>query len=208
MTSFPKDIVIQANRELLPWKEEYAERYDWYVTRLLEACRSRCSVSARTGDFLAYFPKATRILLLQGHMGENYTRELLAIGLRRQFGENFVEYPRNDVLYASTDLTTKYGYGFSYGGVLEDQPIDRSTIEDQINSHAFDVIIFGKLGRDDWSIEQFPYADAIRRVYRHSELALLYGGDGMQDRSDPTNPYTQHLYRHLPLGFCFVRELL
>lgn len=203
MTSFPKDLVMEANRVLLPWKDDI-ETYNHYVLRLLDACRSSCSVSARTNQFLTYFPNATRILMLNGHMGENYTRELLSIGLRRKLGSNFVEYPRNDVLYATTDLTTKYGYGFSYGGRLEDIPIDRTNIEERMQAHEFDVIIFGKVGYDDWSIHDFPYTQSS---YKHSELALLYGGDGLQTLKQPENVYTAHLIRHLPIGFCFVREL-
>jgi hypothetical protein len=145
--------------------------------------------------------------MLNGHKGENYTRELLSIGLRRKIGNAFVEFPRNDVLYSSTDLATKYGYGFSYGGRLEDEEIDRTEIEEKIQSHYFDVIVLGKVGQDDWSFEQFPYFNGIRSVYKHSEIALLYGGDGMQNLQDPSNNYTQHLYKHLPLGMCFVREL-
>lgn len=207
LTSFPKELVLQAAQELLPWKDEYEPRYQWFVEQLLEACRSRCSVSARTRDFLSYFPTAKRILMINGHRGENYTRELLSIGLRRSLGDQFVEFPRNDVLYKSTDLSTKYGYGFSYGGLLNDEEIHRDNLEEQIQNHAFDLIIFGKLGLDDWSIDQFPYAESVLKTYRHREIALLYGGDGMQTLHDPSNGYTQHLYRHLPLGTCFVREL-
>jgi hypothetical protein len=207
MTSFPKSLVLEANRKLLPWKDEYEKTYTEYVEKLLEVCRLECSVSARTERFLSYFPNAKRILMINGHMGENYTRELLSIGLRRKLGNRFVEFPRNDVLYSSTDLTTKYGYGFSYGGRVEEEEIDRTSLEEKIHSHSFDVIVLGKVGRDDWSFEDFPYATVVRSVYRHSEIAILYGGDGMQNLQDSSNNYTQHLYRHLPLGICFVREL-
>lgn len=207
MYSFPKSLVIESNRKLLPWKDEYEDIYKEYVEKLLAICRERCSVSARTSDFLRYFPGARRILMINGHMGENYTRELLSIGLRRKLGTEFVEYPRNDVLYSSTDLSTKYGYGFSYGGCIEDEEIDRSSLEEKIKSHYFDVIILGKVGYDDWSYQQFPNFNVVRSVYHHTELALLYGGDGMQTLHEPLNNYTQHLYTHLPLGMCFVREL-
>ena len=145
--------------------------------------------------------------MINGHSGENYTRELLSIGLRRKLGEGFVDVPRNDVLYSSTDLRQAYGFGFSYGGRLDEEDIDRTAIEERIRRHEFDVVIFGKAGHDDWSVEQFPYAESVTRAYRHCERVFLYGGDGLQDTRDLTNPYTQHLYRHLPLGICFVREL-
>jgi hypothetical protein len=148
--------------------------------------------------------------MIQCHAGENYTRELLSIGLRRTLGTDFIDYPRLDVLYKDCDLSRKYGNGFTYGGRLDDMGIDRANIEARIESHEFDLIIFGKVGRDEGGegyIPHMPFWKAVESAYGREEILFLYGGDGCQNLKDLSSPYTQHLLQHAPHAICFVREL-
>lgn len=219
---FPKDLVLRANKELLPW-EETSERialYNEYVENLLAHCRQHCTVSAMTRWFFSNMPhlfdagqpKANlKILMINCASGENYTRELLSIGLRRALGSNFIEYPKNEALYKSCDLSKKYGNGYTYGGLLDDElPIDRSNIQARILSHEFDCILFGRIGRDEESTGSYPnlpFCSDIYQVYKPHEIGFLYGGDGLQSMHEPSISYTQHVLNHQFLGRCFIREL-
>jgi hypothetical protein len=207
MTTFPKELVLKANRELLPWDDSYIPKYNEIVTQLLDHCRKFCSVSVRTEAFLSMFPGAKKILMIKGSKYENYLRETLAIGLRRKLGANFVEYPKIDVLYDTADLSDKIGFGYSYGGLLPDIPVDRGNTLLRMMKHEFDVIIYGKVGYAEWGpVGNMERLD-VPPNYRPNEIAFLYGGDGLQDTKDTSNPWTQHLALHCNRGRCFVREL-
>jgi hypothetical protein len=214
MYFFPKDLVTAACRELLPWDSSKEDRYKMYVERLLAHCRQHCTVSAMTRWFFSNMPALPsnpKILLLMCARGENYTRELFSVGLRRALGSNFVDYPKNEVLYDSCDLSTKYGNGFTYGGLLHDEtPIDRSDIEERIKRHEFDCVIYGPIGHDEGGMGWYPnmpFISDVRQAYTSSEIVFLYGGDGMQDMPTPENHYTRHILLHEKIATCFVREL-
>jgi hypothetical protein len=208
MVTFPKELVLEAAATLLPWDDSKVELYDSYVHRLLDHCRRHCSVSACTQRFLAGLAvRPTRILMVRCHEGENYTRELLSIGLRRLYGSSFVDYPKLDVLYNTCDLSKKYGNGFTYGGRLEDIQIDRERIDERIRAREFDLIIYGKTGRDELC-PSLPLLSAVQAGgYSREQIAFLYGGDGCQALRNLGSGYTQHLLAHATLGTCFVREL-
>ena len=216
MVSLPRDLILEG-RALLPWQdtEDFRTCYDALVTRLLAHVRTHCTTSALASYFLGHFvlPPAPKILMINCHMGENYTRELLSIGLRRQLGTDFVEVPRNDVLYQGADLSKYYGNGFTYGGRLEDLPIDRTRIAEKIAARAWDLIIFGKTGRDEGhegSVPNQPYFTEVMTHYRPHEVVFLFGGDGCQS-IDPNHPnthwYTPVLLAAAQYGTCSVREL-
>jgi hypothetical protein len=217
MYFFPKELVMRACRELLPWDPAKEDLYNLYVERLLAHCRQHCTVSAMTRWFfsnmpaLSKNPKNPKILLLTCARGENYTRELFSVGLRRVLGADFVDYPKNEVLYKSCDLSTKYGNGFTYGGLLDDEIlIDRSNIEERIKCHDFDYVIYGPIGHDEGAMGWYPhmpFITEVQRTYKPSEIVFLYGGDGMQDIQTPENNYTRHLISNEKIAKCFVREL-
>jgi hypothetical protein len=206
MTTFPKDLVLKANRELLPWDDSYIPNYNEIVKQLLDHCRTYCSVSARTEFFLSQFPGAKKILMFTGRRYANYSRETLAIGLRRKLGANFVDYPKLDVLYETADLSKAYGYGYSYGGLLPDISIDRNISLGRVAKHEFDVIIFAKVGYGE-EPDGATQVISVPPNYLPKQVAFIYGGDGLQDTKDTKNPWTQHLARHCNRGLCFVREL-
>lgn len=216
MVSLPRALIIEG-RALLPWQdtEEQQKRYDALVEKLLGHVRAHCTTSALAEYFLGCVdaPKNPKVLMLNCHPGENYTRELLSIGLRRRLGADFLEVPRNDVLYKGANLGTYYGNGFTYGGRLEDIPLDRTHISERLRAHAWDLIIFGKNGRDDGpegSVPNQPYFQDVIQHYKQNEIVFLFGGDGCQTFA-PDTPnthwYTPVLLAAAQYGHCAVREL-
>jgi len=91
LTSFPKNLVLAAMHELLPWNSSATSqlRYVYYVEKLLTHTRDHCSTSAAARYFLSRFESpgegkpVRNILLLTGHSEVNYSRETLWIGLKR-----------------------------------------------------------------------------------------------------------------------------
>jgi len=214
MVTLPKALLLEA-RTLWPWSDSYEARYHALVERLLDHVRTHCTTSALASYFLGQFslPDHPKVLMINCHAGENYTRELLTIALRRRLGADFVETPRNDVLYKGADLSKYYGNGFTYGGRLDDLDIDRSRIEERLAAHAWDLVIFGKNGRDDGPeghVSHQPYFDLVVKHYKRHEIVFLFGGDGCQtmDSRDPTTHwYTPVLLAASTYGACAVREL-
>jgi hypothetical protein len=206
LTTFPKELVLKANRELLPWNDAYIPKYNEIVKQLLDHCRKHCSVSARTDFFLSQFPGAKKVLMMSGPSNTNYLRETLGIGLRRKLGTAFVDYPKIDTLYDTTSMAGQIGNGFSYGGLLPDIPINRNDMIARIRAHEFDVIIYGKVGYAESGTGNLDRL-SVPMNYRPTEIAFLYGGDGLHDTKDLTNGWTQHLALHCNRGRCFVREL-
>ena len=216
MVSFPKELVLEA-RALWPWQDtpDAQARYDATVRALLEHMRLHCSTSALAEMFLSYFPTlpvAPKVLMLNCDPGENYTRELLSVALRRRLGAFFVEVPRNDVLYKGADLSKAYGYGFTYGGRLDEEPLDRTHIAERLAEREWNLVIYGKTGRDDGWQGQLPNQPFLKEVmenYSSDEIVFLFGGDGCQSFvSSPWKElYTPVLLQHLQVGHCCVREL-
>ena len=214
MVSFPKDLVKEACNKLLPWKEteEYIQTYNDYVILLLDHCRKHCSTSALTSYFLTNLPiQPTKILMINSCEGANYTREFLSIGLRRMFGADFIEYPKNRLLYSEYDHSKAHGYGFTYSGKFSEDLCNRENIEDRISNREFDLVIFGKIGAAEMELGTYPKIPLIQTVLKHytkDEIAFLYGGDGLQNLFNTHSFYTQHLLSHEKMGICFVRELI
>jgi hypothetical protein len=142
-----------------------------------------------------------------GGSGENYSRETLAIGLRRKLGADFVDYPKIDCLYDTSSMVGRSGHGFSYGGLLPDIKINRGNISIRILLHEFDVIVYGRAGFMEGEPVGNLYKIPVPINYRPRDIAFVYGGDGLQDTKDTTNSWTQHLALHCNRGLCFVREL-
>lgn len=138
LMSFPKGLIIEANKRLWPWVEtpETIALYDSYVEKLLAHCRAHCSTSALADQFLELSGRPRSVLMLCCNVATNYSRELLAIGLRKRLGAQFVEAPRLDFLYRGSDLTKAYGNGFTYGARLDAIDISRENLEARIRAQG------------------------------------------------------------------------
>jgi hypothetical protein len=217
LASFPKTLVLEAMRDLLPWSESKAALYDHYVARMLRHAREGLTCSALARSFLERFqlpPATPRILVLRCHRSVNYTREMLLIGLKRM--QECVEFPRVPYLYDDYPIERLgecAGNGFGYARLLSapPHPWTRRAIRDSIRAREWDLIVYGKMGvgeRRQGTVPRCPFWADVSAVYAPEEIAFLYGGDACQDRSDPGSPHTVHLRSHSELGRCFVRELV
>jgi hypothetical protein len=129
-------------------------------------------------------------------------------------------------LYTDYDLTTdqnKYANLFVYPKRIEkDEYYDMSESEivEKIKNNFWDLIIYGKVGPDEYF--KFPYYDLIKTRYTKDNIVFLFGGDEIFDltvtdntkhhlnmfhRWIPYQPYIDSLNEFKKLGTCFVREL-
>jgi hypothetical protein len=226
LSHLPKELIIQANNELLPWKElpEYHAKYKDYSTRILSESRKNASFSAIAASFLKNLGAEAnqKILFLNCDTNVNYSRELLFIGLSRmQESQGGIchSFPRLDFLYDSypVDLATKcYGKGFGYTRRLtflaesEKLPATDTAVENSIKQGYWDFIVYGKMGTDEGVLgtaPTCPFWKTVSSVYTNEQIAFVYGGDHMQDLKDMGSPHSRHLVKHAALGKCFVREL-
>lgn len=222
MYVFPKHLVMEANRELLPWNHMKIVKYCWYALKLLDYMRKRLSCSAVATGFLYNMQSQLglnrpiqKILMIQGHRGVNYSRELLWIGVKRKLqmdGGAAIDWPKIQSIYNDIDTVTRknlYGFGYTYSGKLEqDYVFIEETVREWIRQKKWDVVVYGKVGPDEGSegtLPNMPLWDEVSKVYSRNEIAFIYGGDGMQDMLWE-NKYSRHLWHHEQFGVCFVRE--
>jgi len=228
LASFPKDLLREAYRVLLPWRNTAEQRaaYPIYASRLFDFAKTNCSASANASRFLRrdmyHIGSSPNILMLVGHPGINYTRELNWIGIKRYMDEEVagagsaVEYPPLRFLYddfPESELHTLYGNGFTYSRRLSSRLRVEMTEEELIQSiqqKKWDMIIYGKVGPDEMdvgSIPNLPFWSHVFKRYSRDEIVFWYGGDGMQDMTY-ANRYSDHLVRYGQYARCFVRELI
>jgi hypothetical protein len=174
--------VAAAARELLPWRDEHERRYFWYLRRLLDYTREQLTCDALAEYFVSRFPHLRRateakILMLTGHSGVNYSRELLAIGLRQRYGARFVEVPKLEVLYKTcANPGAYYGCGFTYSALLEDDPaIDRSGIaraSRSASSTSSSMAASGQTRLRSARFRSFPSGTTCRRAVTRTASPL------------------------------------
>jgi hypothetical protein len=217
LISFPKELIINANKTLLPWKSHNMNKYNEYVKNMLDFVRKNCSATATAKYFLSKLKNTNpnKVLLIMGNCGINYSRETLWIGLHNIITSNggvAVEYPSMDFMYNdySGNKGDLYGNGFTYAGILTRTNImSNKEIEEKTREGYWDLVIYGKVGPDEGWEGSFPnmplWNDVVKRYGSH-QLVFLYGGDECIDLTRE-NRYKQHILNHGQLGTCFVREL-
>jgi hypothetical protein len=226
--NFPKDLIIEANRVLIPWKntQEYIEKYNNYAEKLLNYTRDNLTAEQNAKYVLNTISnKKTlenpKILFFSCHEGVNYLREFLFIGMNRlskKLNGECIIHPQLDFLYDDCPLDilrNKHGMGYGYGKKLqktlqkEINPPKETDIINSIMSHYWNIIIFGKIGPDEGrygTIPNLPYWQLVQQFYNKDEIIFLYGGDGIQN-INLNDKYSQHLNYHSKFAKCFVREL-
>ena len=151
LCTFPKELLMQAYTELLPWDEKSDEKkmkYAFYLSKMMENLREygTCHqigqyVLNTMGIYRSPGNPIRNVLLITGNEGVNYTRELTWIGIQRYIqlvGGVAVEYPRIDYLYGSPSTEKDkglYGFGYTYSRTLteEDSPLLASLRTDEIS---------------------------------------------------------------------------
>jgi hypothetical protein len=115
---------------------------------------------------------------------------------------------RRTVLYKNCSNMNKYfGNGFTYGGRLEDDSsIDRSNICERLDKGEFDIVIYGKVGKQRriQPVTTLPYWNTVSKNMNQERITFLYGGDRCRDLSK--NRMDEDIVHHLKYGTCFVRE--
>lgn len=225
LTSFPKTIVLEASRELVPTESRDSllywynkkEVYETYVKNMLQHVRENCSTSATTQLFLSKMTiKPKNVLLVMGNIGVNYTRETFWIGMKRyiqSIGGVALEYPKIDFLYKNYlgNKSQLYGNGFTYAMRLDDDyTFSNDELIAKVKSHFFDMIIYGKVGPDELhegSHPNMPLWEHVFKRYTRDEIVFLYGGDECTNVTH-NNRYQQHIIQHSQYGSCWVRELI
>lgn len=219
MVTLPKSLILEAERELSR-DDIDIEKYDRYRVRMLRWVRDNCTAEAVFQKI--FIPNVRKnfkkVLLIRGHIGVNYSREMTWIGMIRhlQNVEDSVvgELPRIPYLYADFPLEdTKglYGNGFGYARKLDpSRPTltDDNEIEEKTRGGYWDLIVYGKTGPDEHEEggEGRALWQLVKERYSKDQIAFIYGGD------EPFNlrrrdRHTAHLAISLQHGTCFVREL-
>eukprot|EP00927_Polykrikos_kofoidii_P026010 TRINITY_DN23256_c0_g2_i1.p1 TRINITY_DN23256_c0_g2~~TRINITY_DN23256_c0_g2_i1.p1 ORF type:complete len:597 (+),score=61.85 TRINITY_DN23256_c0_g2_i1:153-1943(+) len=110
--------------------------------------------------------------------------------------------------YREYDLRAyMYGFGFSFARrvprSLMATKTERSAVPDDLAKHAFDAVIYGKVGPGQ-GCDPLPYIKEVWTAgYAPHRVALIYGGDfGLQH-----DDVVEHVQRHAFLGSVFVREM-
>ena len=110
---------------------------------------------------------------------EDYLADSLLHGLISLGNQNVVDYPRKDLLYASTfpeeDRESVYGNGFTLYGLLPERDVDRSLIWQRIENDFFDLIFVGNIWRQFGVLPQL--CKSINRRKKPVKLAILDGDD-------------------------------
>ena len=218
MTTFPKQLVIDANRELIPFTDDKIPLYKEYLTKLLQHTRENCSTTANTVYFLEKIKKPIKnVLLIVGHHGVNYTREMFWIGMKRyiqSLGGVAVEYPRLDFVYKDFPEDKKenlHGNGFIYTNKLDDDYcFSEDEIIEKIKTKFFDIVVYGKVGPDEMetgTLPNFPLWEHVFKRYSRNEIVCLYGGDECINLTY-VNKYSQHFFNTSQYATCFIRELI
>lgn len=109
---------------------------------------------------------------------EDYLADGVLIGLRAMFGGGCVDYPRKEILYLDcpTEARSRIrGGGFTlYTDGLPSIDVDRSHIEQKLQSRAFDLVIFSNIWR------QFGLFSQWRPWLQRRSTLILDGEDTPQ----------------------------
>jgi len=235
LTTYPKELNDQAYELFNNWieNEECINKYNILCSKFLEHTRKNCTTSACAKYFLKNIKngdKIKNILLLTCHHGNNYNRESLWIGLKRYIKSIdgvAVEYEKLPFLYDDFDSFSENKY---YGNNCytfpkrlqkdDDYHMSEAEIIEKINNNFWDLIIYGKVGPDEFCT--FPFYDIVKSKYNKNKIAFVYGGDeifnlkitdchsyhiNMFNRYIYYKPYSDYLNYYKQFGSCFVREL-
>lgn len=140
-----------------------------------------------------------KILYIANTRIPDFQADMVFLGGRSLFGENFVDVNKN--WYSYREDKAKYwaeripgrdhGSGFTLHGRLDDIPVDRTDIESKIKSRFFDYVFYGSISRGK------DYLDIVTRYYPREKVIFIDGEDDTSIRTE----YLKH-------GLYFKRELL
>jgi hypothetical protein len=235
LTTYPKEYNDVAYELYNNWGEndECIEKYNILCLKLLDHTRTHCTTSACAKYFLKNIKngdKVKNILLITGHYGVNYNREMLWIGLKRyikSINGVAVEWGKMPFLYDDFDNLSEHKYYgnncYTFPKRIEkdsDYHMSESEIINKIKDNFWDLIIYGKVGPDEFCT--FPLYDIVKSHYNKNKIAFIFGGDeifnlkitdgkichrNMFNVNIYYKPYADYLNYYKQFGTCFVREL-
>jgi hypothetical protein len=228
LVSMPKSVLAEINAldwknwDEAQWQQEEYDNYKKYAEICLSHFREYCTTSANiTKYFLPKIPNSQnikKVLMIRCNCGVNYTREMFWIGMTRYIdtisGGESVDYPKITYLHEDFPEDQKpaiHGFGYGFAQKIKNQEVahDDASIYESINTNHWDLIIYGKVGRDEYhegTIPNLPFWNIVKMRYFRDKIAFLYGGDECHDMSSNT-PYKSHILYHSQFANCFVREL-
>ena len=134
-----------------------------------------------------------KILFLSNNaVTPDYLHDSVFHGLRSLYGNEVIDANKLWYLYKSTDLFNDasfeslrkplHGWGYTYGGNLEDPPIDRTDLLLKIKNSYFDLIIAGICREDPLDLSRATYnrdelLNKALDIYPRNKLVFLDGSD-------------------------------
>lgn len=173
MTHFPKELVKKAMTE---------ENFN--TTQLLNYTRQHLTTKAMAKYILSTIGRSDvkSVLYLSQEIEPDYLRCLTLHGFKELFGKECHDYPCIPHLYTDyANPQNLYGRGMTYTCLLDkstmrDDTLD-STVEQDIISHRYDIIIFGSVHRGT------PFWDIVNESYKPHEIVLICGEDLDQENN-------------------------
>ena len=142
--------------------------------------------------------KSQKNVLMITDGGSNHSVKTLAYGLRKNLGNNFIDFPEIKTLYKKKQFNIY---------LENDIQIDRKNILDKIKNKFYDYVILAPIGPDE-NDEIFlnKYEDLILSSYKKTEIIYIFGGD-RPFNIKKSNKFNDYLRTYTKKGVCFVREL-
>ena len=235
LTTYPKELNDQAYDLYNNWSDNdnNIAKYNILCKQYLDHTKKKCTTSYTAKyllDNIKNGDKIKNVLLITCHSGVNYNRETLWIGIKRHIesiGGIAVEYNKIPFLYDDFDNLSKNKYYdnncFTFPKRLKKDKyydMDEDEIKNKINDQFWDLIIYGKVGPDEFC--NFPFYNIVKSNYNKNKIVFIFGGDEIFNLkiTDPNSyhinmfnnhinyvKYNDYLNYFKQFGTCFVREL-
>jgi hypothetical protein len=176
MTTFPKQLIQEANASISKDPSRYAE----YANKLLEYTRNHLTTEATASYVLAASgitsPKEILYISESWPCGIDYLRCLTLHGFKELFGAKCHDYPRVNHLYTdyTGDCNQLWGRGYGCSKFLDPSTHDNDrdqSVEDDIRNKRYDCVIFASVHRG------LPLWELVRQHYPPQSIILFCGED-------------------------------
>jgi len=184
MTLLPKELILEAMHlpgvscGQIDHRLFDQTRYFEILTQLLDYTRTLLTTRKAAERLLKEigYEGRGKILYLTQDPSPDYLRCLILIGLKQLLGDRIIDVPKIPHIYRSypEDPKLLYGKGFTYTRIIEDQPVERDSIEARIMQREFDLVIYGSVHRG------LPHHHTVLRSYFPHKIAYLCGEDKHQ----------------------------
>lgn len=180
LTHLPKKLLSEINNKFNNASISNDDKLN-YANTLLKYTRDNLTTKVMAKNVLdtSNNVHATKILFLSGEnwaLSADYLRCLTLHGFKDLFKDNCHDYPCVKHLYSGLDTYGYlYGKGFTVSGNLNrdecrNEDLD-SSIEADIESHYYDVVIYGSVHRGT------PFLRKVRKHYKPNEIIYMCGED-------------------------------